>query len=286
MDKFVELTADRFPLIRDIGFNQTDIRYTHPDRILDYHVFLYVAKGGMQVIEEGSSYVVGEQEYLFLNKGLHHWGLPETLAGTSWYWIHFDTVVDECKDYKDHTPRPELEYYYPDHYQYRIVLPKFATAPIGTEKRLQSMIRGMRDPADHKMTRTSLNVYQFFLELHAAASDQDGITEAARRLTERIMAYLVAHLEEPFDAARLQTHLNMNYSYISASFKRSTGKSIVETHTLLKLNKAIELMRLSSLNIAEISERLGYQNPFYFSRVFKKVYGESPSAYMRQFYKS
>lgn len=137
----------------------------------------------------------------------------------------------------------------------------------------------------HKMTRASLNVYQFFLELHAAVSDHDGSAEAARRSTERIMSYLVAHLEDPFDAARLQAHLNMNYSYISALFKRATGKSIVGTHTLLKLNKAIELMWLSSLNLAEISERLGYQNPFYFSRMFKKVYGEPPSAYMRQFYK-
>ncbi|WP_341282799.1 AraC family transcriptional regulator [Paenibacillus sp. FSL H8-0537] len=44
-------------------------------------------------------------------------------------------------------------------------------------------------------------------------------------------------------------------------------------------------MRNSTLNISEISAQLGYQNPFYFSKVFKKVFGESPSSYMRHLYK-
>ncbi|MFC5652056.1 helix-turn-helix domain-containing protein [Paenibacillus solisilvae] len=37
--------------------------------------------------------------------------------------------------------------------------------------------------------------------------------------------------------------------------------------------------------MSEVSEQLGYRNPFYFSRVFKKVLGESPTSYMRHFYK-
>ncbi|MCR8636461.1 AraC family transcriptional regulator [Paenibacillus radicis (ex Xue et al. 2023)] len=283
MDTFTELTADRFPLIRDIGRNRTDNLYTHPDRILDYHVFLYVAEGSMQVIEEGTSYVVKEKEYLFLNKNQHHWGLPETPAETSWYWIHFNTLSDDRKDYNAYTPLPELEYYYPDHYEYRVALPKYGVAPIGTEQQFLSMIKEMQEPSIHKMTRISLNVFQFFLDLNAAA--KDGPAGAAHRLTERVMAILAANLEQPFDAAHLQAQLNMNYSYISSSFKKSTGQTIVEAHTKLRLSKAIELMRSSSLNIAEISEQLGYQNPFYFSRVFKKVFGEPPSSFMRQFYR-
>ncbi|OXM85739.1 helix-turn-helix transcriptional regulator [Paenibacillus rigui] len=59
-----------------------------------------------------------------------------------------------------------------------------------------------------------------------------------------------------------------------------------EAHTKLRMNHALELIRSTSLNVSEISKRLGYQNPYYFSRVFKKVFGESPSAYMSHFYKS
>nr|WP_091234239.1 AraC family transcriptional regulator [Fontibacillus panacisegetis] len=45
-------------------------------------------------------------------------------------------------------------------------------------------------------------------------------------------------------------------------------------------------MRNTSLNVSEISDRLGYNNPYYFSRVFKKVMGEPPSSYWRHLYKT
>ncbi|WP_245233395.1 hypothetical protein [Paenibacillus maysiensis] len=75
MNNDLHLSADPFPLVRDIGWNKTDKLYTHPDRILGYDVFLFVAKGSMQVIEDGVEYIIGENHHLFLKKGRHHWGL-------------------------------------------------------------------------------------------------------------------------------------------------------------------------------------------------------------------
>ncbi|WP_426452465.1 AraC family transcriptional regulator [Paenibacillus sp. S-38] len=285
MNYAIELTADRFPLIRDIGWNRTDRLYSHPDRILDYHVFLYVSRGSMQVVEEDAAFVVREGEFLFLHKGLHHWGLPLTPPGTEWYWIHFNTGPEERTDYKEHPPLPGIDYYTPDHYRYQIPLPKYGTADPGTEERLASLLAGLQEPGSHRMTRTSLSVYSFLLDLHTSASHAaNGAVGSGSRLADRVMAYLSSRVEEPYDGVKLAAHLNMNYSYVSSSFKKATGQSIIAAHTRLKLNMAVKLIRHSTLNIAEISERLGYQNPFYFSRVFKKIFGEPPSAYARQFY--
>lgn len=68
MEEQIFLTADGFPLVRDIGWNQASGLYTHPDRLLDYEVFIYVTQGSMQVIEEGTEYVVQAGEYLFLRE--------------------------------------------------------------------------------------------------------------------------------------------------------------------------------------------------------------------------
>ena len=65
MDRDIYLTADRFPLIRDIGSNKTYDWYSHPNRVLDYDVFLFVAEGSIQVIEEGNEYVVGKMNTYF-----------------------------------------------------------------------------------------------------------------------------------------------------------------------------------------------------------------------------
>lgn len=102
----------------------------------------------------------------------------------------------------------------------------------------------------------------------------------------RVTAYLIKHCGKHFAGEQLASQLNMNCSYLSAAFKQATGQTIIETHTKLRMNKAIELMRTSLYNVSEISEPLGYPNPYYFSRVFKKVLGESPSSYMKHLYRT
>ncbi|MDU0202032.1 helix-turn-helix transcriptional regulator [Paenibacillus sp. MAH-36] len=291
MDPFVYLTGDRFPMIRDIGWNQVDEVYTHHDRLLDFDIFVFVTKGSMQVVEETVEYIIHEKEHLFLKKGLHHWGRPETLPGTSWYWIHFNSPVDDYSSYKDQSPLPEIDFFYPDHYAYRFPLPKHGTSPFHRtlENRLHLLVEDFGKPKEHGMVQLSIQVYQMFLELHKATKEHSQSTKNSGKgeaVAGRVMAFLKQHIDEDFDSTQLSSHLNLNYSYVSATFKTQTGLSIIEAHTKLRINKAIDWMRNTSLNVSEISERLGYRNPYYFSRVFKKVIGESPSSYMSNFYKN
>jgi AraC-like DNA-binding protein len=294
LEEQIFLTADGFPLVRDIGWNQALGLYTHPDRRLDYEVFIYVTQGSMQVIEEGTEYVVQAGEYLFLRGGLHHWGEPRCAAGTSWYWVHF-TFAEEHRDkssYKDYIPLPELGYYYPDYYQYRFPLPKYGRAPVqlALESRLRLILEQVQqtESQSHWMTRSCLSVYELFMDIHAAGQQESSTSVSGKNgsTVRRVTAYLIKHCGEEFAGEQLASQLNMNYSYLSAAFKQATGQTIIETHTKLRMNKAIELMRTSSFNVSEISEALGYPNPYYFSRVFKKVLGESPSSYMKHLYRT
>ncbi|MCA0758075.1 AraC family transcriptional regulator [Paenibacillus sp. N4] len=291
MDNAVYLTADRMPLVRDIGWNRTASAYTHPDRLLDYDVFLFVTKGSMQVIEDETEYFVGEKEHLFLKSGLRHWGLPGTEPGTSWYWIHFRSVADDKITYKEHLPIPELGLYDPRHYEYRFMLPKHGTSPFHNtlENRLMKLLDEYHLPQGHGMTRISMQACGLFLDLHQAIiQPESGQSAGGKRdmLVGKVMSYLSLHADKDFESERLSSHLSLNYSYLSATFKKLTGQSVIEAHTKLRMNKAIDLMRNTPMNVAEVSERLGYKNPYYFSRVFKKVLGEAPSTYSRHFYRS
>lgn len=291
MPATVWLTADRMPLVRDIGWNQTTAVYTHPDRVLDYHVFLFVTKGCMQVIEEGTEYFVHQGEHLFLAKGLRHWGLPITEAGTAWYWIHFEGVEEEQAGYSDRLPLPETSFYTPRHYDYRFELPKHGVSAIhpSLEGRLMAMLDEYQRPKLHGMTRTSIQVYELFLDLHEATVSGEAVPTPIGKMSSlagKVMAYLVDHASEEFQAEELARELALNYNYISTVFRKHTGQTVIETHTKLRINKAIDLMRNTSLNVAEISERVGFNNPYYFSRVFKKVTGEPPSVYWRHLYRN
>lgn len=287
INPIIHLSADRFPLVRDIGWNQVENTYTHPDRTLEFDVFIYVTEGRIVVIEEDREYVVNKGEYLFLKNGLHHWGITDLSDVTSWYWVHFNSIVQDLTSYKEFPPLRELDYYFPDHYQYKIPLPKHGSIPLHLtmEHRLKLLLDNYHKRTDHIMTKISMQAYELFLELQQATDIAASRSEGkADTIAGRVMAYLVKHAEEDFNSRKLSTCLELNYSYVSAAFRKQTGQSIIQVHTKLRMNKAIDLMRNSSMNISQISERLGYDNPYYFSRVFKKTLGEPPSSYINHFY--
>jgi len=72
---------------------------------------------------------------------------------------------------------------------------------------------------------------------------------------------------------------NLSEYHFIHLFKEFTGLPPIQYLTSIRMDKAKELLLNSSLSIYEISYILGYNNPLYFSRLFKKVTGISPSSY-------
>ena len=72
---------------------------------------------------------------------------------------------------------------------------------------------------------------------------------------------------------------NFSRSYISARFKKYCNMTINEYINKIKTNQAKIMIREEKHSISQISEMLCYSNPYYFSRVFRKVTGMSPREY-------
>ncbi len=73
--------------------------------------------------------------------------------------------------------------------------------------------------------------------------------------------------------------LNYSRAYLSKIFKASTGKTILEYLLSLKIKEAKRLIREDSINFTQISDKLAFDNPQYFSRVFKRITNFTPSQY-------
>jgi AraC-like DNA-binding protein len=68
----------------------------------------------------------------------------------------------------------------------------------------------------------------------------------------------------------------INRSYFGKIFRNSVGRSPQEFLMNYRMVKATELLKLTSLSIADIGSAVGYENPLHFSRAFKTIYGISP----------
>ena len=74
-------------------------------------------------------------------------------------------------------------------------------------------------------------------------------------------------------------YIGVSPSYFSSIFKQETGRSFVEYLTKVRIDKACELLKCTTLRTAEIGEKVGYNDPHYFSAIFKKVMGVSPKEF-------
>lgn len=82
-----------------------------------------------------------------------------------------------------------------------------------------------------------------------------------------------------FSLNMIAGYIGVSPSYFSSIFKQETGQSFVEFLTKVRIDKACELLKCTTYRTAEIGEKVGYNDPHYFSATFKKVTGMSPKEY-------
>jgi AraC-like DNA-binding protein len=76
---------------------------------------------------------------------------------------------------------------------------------------------------------------------------------------------------------------NLSEGYFSHHFKESVGIAPIKYLTNLRMEKAKFLLSESDLSVSAIAWSLGYGDLLYFSRIFKKIVGESPTIYRKRF---
>jgi AraC-like DNA-binding protein len=101
-------------------------------------------------------------------------------------------------------------------------------------------------------------------------------TDAASRIG-RTIEYMREHLNEPLRAATLAGVANMSLPHYFAQFKRVIGSSPIDYLIKLRMEHARQLLEQTSWSVKEVAVSLGYDDPLYFSRVFKSVNQTAPS---------
>lgn len=94
-----------------------------------------------------------------------------------------------------------------------------------------------------------------------------------------ILVYVERNFAENFTVNDVAAACHCSVSYVSHTFKEKTGAGISSYVNRLRIRHSIPLLENTTLSVQEISGRVGFEDANYFSNVFKKIVGLSPSAY-------
>ncbi|WP_337098919.1 response regulator [Paenibacillus sp. YIM B09110] len=142
--------------------------------------------------------------------------------------------------------------------------------------------------ADHWEAITSYetiaDVQEWFISKLKAISDVLLVKKQRknRQLIEKVMAFVESRVGEQLTTLRdVSDHFSYSHNYMGQLFREETGRSFTDFIIHVRLEKACELLKHSSLKIYEISDHVGYSNLTYFSKQFKESFGLSPGEYRK-----
>lgn len=99
---------------------------------------------------------------------------------------------------------------------------------------------------------------------------------------KKLIDYLKEHYAEPLTLTEVAKQFHFNPSYLSSYFSSHMHVGFIEYLNKIRIEEAAKLLRENKSSISEISGMVGYSDPSYFCKVFKKIKGISPSRYKRQ----
>lgn len=101
---------------------------------------------------------------------------------------------------------------------------------------------------------------------------------------DEVLDYIHEHFETPMSLSDIAEHFHYSNNYVCDLFKKNISKTFTEYLLDYRMKKAKEMLTDQSLNITEIALAVGYKDYSYFTRVFKKHSGYSPSQYRKDLF--
>lgn len=106
---------------------------------------------------------------------------------------------------------------------------------------------------------------------------EDGAANS--RLIRRIESYVEQHYRRDMSIREVSDFAGLSPNYFSHLFKKSRGMGFTDYVNAVRIAKACRLLEESGMKIYEIAENVGFTDYKYFSTVFRKITGESPTRY-------
>jgi two-component system response regulator YesN len=114
------------------------------------------------------------------------------------------------------------------------------------------------------------------------SSPTDDVNGSLPSYIGQAKAYIKEHYAEPLTLNQVAKNVAISPVYLSSRFAKYCGQNFLEYITKYRITKAKELLAQTNLQVQEVANKVGYTDIAYFSRVFRRESGQTPSNYRSQ----
>lgn len=125
-----------------------------------------------------------------------------------------------------------------------------------------------------------LGLIQLLLEVGKCANHMN---EGKISYIKRALTYIRQNFHNQITLDEVAAHVGLHKVYLSAQFKKFTGRTLFATITLFRLSKCAQLLRDTNIPVADIAKRVGFTTPAQMNYEFNSHFSTSPAAYRKAF---
>jgi AraC-like DNA-binding protein len=236
----------------------------HVERTIDSYELILVRSGRLDMGEEDRRFTLAAGRTLLLWPGRRHYGTRPYPRDLSFFWVHF------------HMPKADRKPAGP-----ALSVPQTA-APARPDRLAELYRRYLDDQESGARDEFSFSMLLgLMLAEVARPGPPPGGCGAAAALAGKADAFVRTHFHEPISTALVARELDCNPDYLGRVFRRTYGFGLTAAIHGRRLVHARRLLLESSLNVGEVAREVGFYDPGYFRRVFRRREGMSPRAFRR-----
>lgn len=227
------------------------------------YIFLYCTAGSGSVFLKGESFKLIPNQFIIIPKNTAHGYKSSIEDPWTIYWMHF--TGNHAENIYERYLEFNLDAVFTAYEQHRI-------------EKFDQIFKLMENNFEERnLELTNIKLQEFLSnfiyteEINPSSSGSDKISDS--------ISFMKEHIQYQFSVYELAQQQNLSATHYSRMFRAKTGNSPNHYFNELKIQKACQHLYFSNQSIKEICADLGFQDPYYFSRLFKKLMGISPVNY-------
>lgn len=260
--------------ITDIGYYpKAEHHYRVRDQGVDQYVLIYCVDGSGFYVVDGKRYEVKKNQYFVLPAYKPHEYGADKGKGWTIYWVHFRGVAAPVFAEGANTPQT-----------INVTMNSRISDRINIFEEILTTLHfgeGIDDLryASSLLIRFLASMRYIGQFRRAKAGQQPFSASTDIDVVEQAIHYMRENIENSISIKEVLHYVGYSQSHFSTLFKNRTGMSPLSYINHLKVEHACYLLKTTDLKVNQICYKVGIEDPLYFSRLFSKVMGMSPTKY-------